>query len=304
MRFPDLFQTFSRRPQPATSAAKGLTATFRNRVLMRCRDAYAEAGSLDVFWDEIHSKLTYLHGSPRLSTVHTSDLRTATGDTLDFLARCSDEHFLDFVEFVFRVDAAFRLRDREALVDDFNVFLSIDDLPYAVTQYVWTKGLITEHGRQYEATTLSKFPQVVRKDSELLHTTAIQPTIQLLADARFTHANAEFLGALNDYRHGKYGDCLTKAGSAFESVLKVICDRRGWAYKKTDTAAPLIKTVVTSSGLEPFLEQPLLLIATIRNRLSTAHGAGTSPREVSRAKAEYVINATASAVLFLVEETN
>ena len=58
----------------------------------------------------------------------------------------------------------------------------------------------------------------------------------------------------------------------------------------------------TNAGLEPFFEQPLVLVATIRNRLSKSHGAGLNSRDVTEAKAEYAINATAAAILLLVKE--
>ncbi|MCK9354087.1 MAG: hypothetical protein M0P59_07995 [Gallionella sp.] len=137
-----------------------------------------------------------------------------------------------------------------------------------------------------------------------MYQSAIQPTLQLLRHSDFVSANKEFMEALDDYRKADYGDCLTKCGSTFESVLKVICARNNWPYSASDTASPLLKTVVSKSGMEPFFEQPLILVATIRNKLSNSHGAGLTPRDVTEAKAEYAINATASAILLLVKEAN
>jgi hypothetical protein len=137
----------------------------------------------------------------------------------------------------------------------------------------------------------------------VLYCSAIQPTLQLLREPEFSAANTEFLEALEDFRKADYGDCLAKCGSAFESVLKVICVRQKWSYAPTDTASPLLKTVISKSGLEQFFEQPLILLATMRNKLSKAHGAGVESRNVSKAKAEFAINATASAILLLVNET-
>jgi hypothetical protein len=54
--------------------------------------------------------------------------------------------------------------------------------------------------------------------------------------------------------------------------------------------------------MESYFDQPLLLIATMRNRLSSSHGAGAQPRVVPAHRARYVINATAAAILLLVEE--
>lgn len=136
----------------------------------------------------------------------------------------------------------------------------------------------------------------------MLYRSAIQPNLQLLREPEFGAANKEFLEALEDFRKANYGDCLTKCGSAFESVLKVICTKKKWPYQPSDTASPLLKTVINNSGLEQFFEQPLILVATIRNKLSKAHGAGLASRNVSKAKAEYAINATAAAILLLVAE--
>jgi hypothetical protein len=33
--------------------------------------------------------------------------------------------------------------------------------------------------------------------------------------------------------------CLTKCGASFESFMKIICDKKAWAYKQTDTASVL-----------------------------------------------------------------
>lgn len=270
---------------------------------MRCRDVFGASAQFEEFWSQIHSKLTYLHGAPRLSPAGQMGRGSGVEDSLTFLASCSDEHFLDFVEFVFRVDASFHVPERETLVDDFNEFLGVDNLPYSVTPFVWTKGVTTQLGREYESTTLTSYPQVVRKDSELAHATAITPALTLLAESRFVAANEEFLAALKDYRHGDFGDCLTKSGSAFESVMKVVCQAKGWPVQSNGTASTLLKTIVSNAPLEPFFEQPLILVATLRNRLSTAHGSGAVPRTVSRGKAEYALNATASAVLLIVRET-
>lgn len=259
---------------------------------MRCQELYSDT----FFWDEIHTKLTYLHGKPRLSDLRT---RSKSDDAMEFLYNCTDAHFLDFLEYIFVTNAYFQSSGRANLVNDINEFLKQDSLPYAVTDFVWTKG----NDKGYETTTLTAYPQVIRKDSEALFRTAIQPTLQLLHETDFISANKEFLEALEDFRKADYGDCLIKCGSALESVLKVICTRNKWPHNATDTASSLIKTVVEKAELESFFEQPFTLVATPRNKLSKAHGAGTSFRDVTEAKAEYAINATAAAILLLTKAT-
>src|SRR5207247_6277666 len=63
------------------------------------------------------------------------------------------------------------------------------------------------------------------------------------------------------------GDCLTKCGSAFESVLKVICTRKGWNYKQTDTAKTLLDIILPHTNLDSYFGQVLIIVATLRNRL-------------------------------------
>ena len=131
---------------------------------------------------------------------------------------------------------------------------------------------------------------------------AMEPALNILAGAGFQHANKEFLEALEDHRKSDFGDCLTKCGSAFESVMKVICDKNSIGYKQTDTASVLLKTLLANAKLDGFWEQPLIMIATLRNRLSSSHGAGTQPKAVPEHVATYVVNATASAILLLCGE--
>lgn len=292
MSFDELFNVFSKRSSLNSGAPKPLTATFRNRVFMRCHDLFQYTN----FWDEIHTKLAYLHGKPVL---FNANARSKTQDAFEYLSGCKDEYFLDFLEYIFSTNSSFHSPNRESLVIDFNEFFKQDKLPYAVTNFVWTKG--SDNG--YETITLTSYPQIIRKDSEAVYQTAIQPTLQLLHESDFASANKEFLESLEDFRKKDYGDCLVKCGSALESVLKVICTRNKWPHSATDTASPLLKTVIGQSGLESFFEQPLVLIATLRNKLSNAHGAGTASRDATEAKAEYAINATAAAILLLVKST-
>ena len=291
MNFADLFKVFSKRTASQTKPEKELTQSFRNRVFLRCRDLFQGTD----FWREIHTKLTYLHGKPRLTT---TDVASPVEDVLGFLQSCADDYFLDFVEYIFPTEAYRHASGRANLVEDINEFLIQDELPYALTDFVWTRG----HDGQYGTITLTAYPQVIMKNSEVLYRSAIQPALQLLREPDLSAANKEFLEALKDFRRADYGDCLTKCGSAFESVLKIICARKKWPYQATDTASPLLKTVIHNCGLEKFFEQPLILVATMRNKLSTAHGAGGTSRNVTKGKAEYAINSTAAAILFLVAE--
>jgi len=157
-------------------------------------------------------------------------------------------------------------------------------------------------GYQYE----SGF--VIRVDSQLVHAAVVKPVLSLLRDPAYTVVNTEFLEAHRLYRAGEYEKSLTECCKSFESTLKVIINRRGWAVAANATVKPLLDVVFTNGlipeyGQSGFNSIRALLegsIATIRNR-SSGHGAGTTPRIISRHLAGYQLHQTASAILFLVD---
>ena len=296
--FSRIFNTFSRRPKPQEVTTAKLSSEFRARVLLLCRDSFYSP----TFWEEMHKILQYLHGRPSLTD---RSYVTVPDDAVLFLQNCSDEHFLDFVEKIFSTQAMsdHRVSERD-LVKAINEFLGQDNLPYTVLESVYEKGTSFEFGREMVVHRLVSFPTVICRESEALHELAISPTLSLLNSPSFALANKEFLEALKDYRTKDYGDCVTKCGSALESVMKVICDRNGWSFQQSDTGSALLDTIFSHIELDSFFKQPIMLVATIRNRLSTSHGAGSRPRSVPKHVAQYAINATASAILLMVEETN
>jgi hypothetical protein len=224
-------------------------------------------------------------------------------DVLHFLESCESDHFLDFIEYIFQIDAFWRVSSKTEFVDQVNSFFEVDDLPYFLTEYVEVKEPGVFHGQPTTIIKAGAYPKVILRENRLVHAEAVAPALHLLTNPVFSSANSEFLEALQDYRKKDFGDCLTKCGSAFESVIKVICDKNKWPYKQTDTAAKLLDTIISRTQLDSFFTQPLILIATIRNRLSKSHGAGTIAKHVPPHIAQFAINSTASAILLLVEET-
>ena len=56
------------------------------------------------------------------------------------------------------------------------------------------------------------------------------------------------------------------------------------------------------AAVRAYFESTLMIVATLRNRLSTSHGAGVGRRQVPRHLAKYALNVTASAILLIAEE--
>ena len=307
-----IFDAFSRRSQASGLAIEELPATFRYRVLKFCTKAFHDNPSSyhrtdsRYFWSEMHQQLQILIGRP-IKPKAQHDIQIV----LTFLADCTSADFLDFMELIFKNDSIWRLQvNLWRLIEDFNEFFIADHIPYAMTDFYdatgfYSRGSILQSKLQSNVRPkITAYPQIIRRDNEIVHDTAIKPTLTLLRQSGFASANKEFLDALADYRGGDFDDCVAKCGSSFESVMKIICDRNIWPYQQQDTASTLLKTILPKTRLEPFFEQPIMLIATIRNKRGSAHGAGTESRDTTRHVAQYAINATASAILLLVDETN
>ncbi|MCY3941332.1 MAG: hypothetical protein OXG29_09680 [Gammaproteobacteria bacterium] len=221
-----------------------------------------------------------------------------------FLDRCDAAQFFDFLELTFKADGTrFVMRDENEVVDTVNELFRVERAPYQLTQMVRVHeqdrdgaGMIP--GATYIRTVA--YPRVIRVDETITHAEAVEPALDVLGAPHFEVPNLELRAALEEYRRGRYGDCLTKCGSAFESVLKVLSGTTSSPSRVGESVASLLKRVIADSPLDSFFEQPLLLIATMRNRLSSSHGGGTVQRAPSRYVAQYAITSTAAAIVLLV----
>jgi hypothetical protein len=300
-----IFNVYSRRGKPAQPFKYNLPSTLRNRILLLCRDTFSNKESpassrnyINRLWDEIHQMLTYRHGRPQLTLL--APFMNSTMDTANFLLSCKDEEFLDFVEYIFSVECLFHVvHDNNEYVAQVNKLFALDGLGFELTNFVVERPGEGLYGGTAIAT--RAWPQVIRKDDQAIHEPAIKPVLHFLSDPAYNSANIEYLEALDDYRKEDWGDSLTKCCSAFESVMKIMCERHKWKYSQDDTAGPLIKAIVDNGKLEPHFEQNLISIATLRNKYSKSHGAGIQPKKATPAIALFGLNLTASAILFLLK---
>jgi hypothetical protein len=314
VKIKSIFDVFSGRNKASeTDLTFEIPNTFRNKLFLLCRDVFSNSrnwhGGDDYslqFWEEIHQALQYRHGRPKLVEGNYSNSRAE--DVVGFLHTCDHEEFLDFIEYIFKVKCLFHIGlDENEIVEEINDLFKSENLGYELTEMVKEKAVeradVFPFGdREFSTIKIIAYPMVIRKDQEFTYSNIQKPALKLLANPRFKSANQEFLEALEDYRTGDFGNCLVKCGSAFESVMKIICNDNGWPYTQNDTAATLIKTVIDNTNLDSYFEQPLTLVATLRNKLSKAHGAGTRPKNVPQHLAKYSLNATASAIILLVDE--
>jgi hypothetical protein len=164
-----------------------------------------------------------------------------------------------------------------------------------------------EHGLGYQF----EGNEIIRKDSEIIHSEVVKPVLTLLHDKRFQGAEEEFLKAHEHYRHGDFKECLNECLKAMESTLKSICTIRNWTYQPGDTAKALLKICFDKELIPSFMQSQFdglraVLeggVPTLRNKMG-GHGQGEVPVPVPAYFASYMLHLTATTILFLVEANN
>lgn len=302
-----LFDVFSLRKQLSEEEYRPdkISDKLRKRILLLYREIISGQGSTHFekdhpFWSQMLNSLQNLYGRFNLSDDFTPN-NVAEG-VFYFLRTCTADNFFDFVELSFKVEIAHQImRDENDMVDGINEIFRIENSPYKLTHMVVNKEE-SEYGQVFLV--VAEYPKIIRIEDELTYKKAIKPALSVLSARHFQVANAEFRGALNEYRQGNYSECLTKCGSSLESVLKVICEKKKWSFNQQDTLNPLIQVVVGESTLPPSFKSVLEHVGVLRNKQGSAHGGGTIIRAPKRHIAEYGISSTAAAIVLLVRETD
>jgi len=151
--------------------------------------------------------------------------------------------------------------------------------------------------------------QILRIDSQIIHSDIVKPTINILNQSIYSGANEEFLKAHEHYRNNRNQECLNECLKSFESVLKAICDKNNWTYNQNDTANKLITICFENSLIPDYLKsqftslQSLFTsgVPTIRNR-NSGHGQGVEQRSVTNEMTSYMLHLTATNILFLTKQ--
>jgi hypothetical protein len=148
--------------------------------------------------------------------------------------------------------------------------------------------------------------EILRVDSELIHSEAVKPALRLLNEKNYHGAQQEFLSAYEHYRNGKNKEAINDCLKSFESTMKAICDKRQWTYQPNATSRALIQICFDNDLVPSFWQQQLSSlrsmlessIPTGRNKLSS-HGQGSTPTTVPDYLVAYMLHMTASTLVFL-----
>ena len=289
-----VIDTFAKRMERARNAGKPviykydeLSEKFRVQVVYILRDLINQVGAVN--WNRIRSDFGREIGRAAL----VNEGGPSEHQCLNFILRDPDvEQILSLIEITIRhIDAFIR--------SDFYLLkqraLPILDSAISELNQRFQENVV---GYQYQHPP----GQIVRMDSQYLHAEVVEPAVSLLHDEGFTGALDEFLKAHKHYREGNNKEAISSALNAFESVMKTICEYRGWECDaQKATASALIRTLrdnnLIPSSLQATLEGG---VPTIRNNFA-GHGQGSEPVEVPAYFASYALHLTASNIVFLVE---
>lgn len=292
------FETYSKRQNrlsnqgiPDVYQYDILPAPFRHQVVHILRDALGP--DENAVWISIHSMAAREFGLPELFLIGDDHEKCA-----QFLTTASVSDVLDLIDLAFHeIDTVLR-RVPQAAKDAVEITLDPDEAIAELNQR------FREHYIGFEFAG----GQLLKKDSQFLHSEVTVPALRLLSAAGFAGPNEEFLKAHDHYLHGRYDDCNVNALKAFESIMKVICDQRKWSYPPGATALKLIEAILSNglipshlqselTGLRTMLESG---VPTLRNR-SGGHGQGSTRTPVPEYIAAFALNSTAANIVLLVE---
>ncbi|HEV2729987.1 MAG TPA: hypothetical protein VGV15_08140 [Terriglobales bacterium] len=247
--------------------------TLRVQIAHILRDLFGHEAKYDFSgcqeaFGEIEQLLCREYG---LCILPTKPIGTDTPDVrvIDFLLNEEDpEKVFDVVR------VSFRLLSRLRSSSEWQSRVSQEKFDRAVTEL---NARFREHGIGYKY----ESGEIIKVDSQWIHSEVIKPALALLTAEEYAGANAEFLKAFEHYRNGDTKGCLSECLNAFESTMKTICTKRKWAFKSTDTAKELIDVCLKNGLTPPMIHSHIRGvratlargIPTIRNRLS-GHGQG------------------------------
>lgn len=285
--------------EPEVFIYNNFPQTFRNQVFFILKDVldpYSRSG--ENLWDIFEESYCREKGLKGMSYY---ELHTGHGKASieAYFADCNDIDFLDTIDYLFYlIDKLLRTRTPKYEYDyDANraVNNAITELNYRFKQ----------HNLGYEFVS----SQIITLDNTFLHKTVVKPVLKLLFEEGFEGAEDEIRSAYEKRRKGDNKNAILEAGKAFESAMKIICDKNGYSYdKEKDTAQKLIaileKNQFYPSYMSAHLNNLRVTLETglpvVRNKVA-GHGQGNQIVTVPDEFADYALHLAATNILFLVK---
>ncbi|NOY66369.1 MAG: hypothetical protein GXP13_03030 [Gammaproteobacteria bacterium] len=224
----------------------------------------------------------------------------------------NDHHYIDELEYFFLhesicnkvidvIELTFKVIDKTTREYNHLGTQNFDEIADCAILELNTR--FKEHGIGYQY----EEGEIIRVDSQLLHAEIVKPALQLLNSTLYAGAQQEFLSAYEHHRHQRHKEALNDALKSFESTMKALCDKRGWAYTANDTCSRLIAICYQNNLIPTFWKEHMAALRSLleggvptgRNKLS-GHGQGSTTIEVPDHIVSYVLHMTGAAIILLV----
>jgi hypothetical protein len=247
---------------------------------------YSNTSPSNSIWDFIHKGLCKEYGVFSLSPKGSTPLENCGYFIQD---ENSVEKILDIIELSFKlIDTKVRGMRREW------AYMNITQYPDQAISELNQR--FREHGIGYQYIE----GKIIRVDSDYIYKEAVKPAVNLLFSEGFEGASEEFMKAHEHFRKGNDKEAVTEAEKAFESVMKTICNKLKWELPNKQNANLLIKILIDNNLIPFWLENSMLGLPTLRNKL-TAHGQGEKSVKIPRHKVAYALHLCATNIVFLIE---
>ncbi len=269
---------------------EGFSEAFRNQCFYILEDVFDPYHMDKNIWGQVHDNFAREKGLKSLYSIHSD----SKSNCEVYIAKANDKDFLDFIDFSFCVIDKY-CRNINGYV--YNYLAKVNDA------IVELNDRFRQHNYGYEFIN----GEVIRIDTRVLHENVIKPTLKLLYEEEFEGADEEFLKAFEYRRKGDNKNAILEALKAFESTMKTICDKKGYAYDKTKDTAQKLISILEKSGFYPsYLNSHLTNIRTtletglpvLRNK-NSGHGQGITVVNISDEFTEYALNLAATNILLL-----
>ena len=272
---------------------------FRNQVFYILEDVLSPYSTFDEnLWDILEEQFCREKGLKGMGFKKPSK-GYGKSSIEKYFEDSSDIDFLDSIDFFFYVIDK-KLRTLKAQYKhDYDADIAVSD---AIMELNYR---FKQHNLGYEFIN----SQIIPIDSTLLHEMAVKPALKLLFEEGFEGAEDEIRKAYEKRRKGDNKNAILEAGKAFESTMKIICDKQGYTYDKAKDTAQKLISVLENNGFYPsYMNAHLTSIRTtletglpvVRNKVS-GHGQGNQVITISDEYTDYVLHLAATNILFLVQ---
>lgn len=300
-----MFDLLSRRiknasGEPEVYVYDDLPEAFRTQVYYIMEDIinpYCDYGD-DESWIEVHNIFAREKGLKKLGNYEVWMEAYGEKNIEEYLDNSSTEDVLDFIDCTFN---HFDRELRKIKPEDKYDYDSNGKVDKAIIELNFR---FKQHGLGYEFVN----GEIIRIDNTIIHEYIIKPALRLIYDEGFSGAEEEIRRAFEYRRKSDNKNAILEAEKAFESTMKTICDKKGYAYDKAkDAAQKLIKILESNNFYPTYMSAHLTNLRTtletglpvIRNK-NAGHGQGSSVVNISDEFAEYALNLAATNIVLLV----